>query len=246
MKESLKAIVLGTIRHSDRHNVTNVFTRQRGRMAFLTPAGSSKKGRHSGSRLLPLSVVEIQATVSATRDLHIPSSISQMRVWRTIYFDPLKSTVAMFLSEFLLRFLREAPPEPNLWDFIADSMEVFDNSTDSNANANFHIAFLIGLLPLAGIQPDLDNYSEGMEFDMNAGTMILPAALQASQGARLDARQSAFLPLLSRINFANSRCFRFKGSERSMLVDMILKYYGCHFPGCDRLKSLDILREIYS
>lgn len=152
----------------------------------------------------------------------------------------------MFLSEFLQRLLRDSPPEPLLWDFIIDSISLFDSLTDNVAIANFHITFLVSLMPMMGIQPDLDGYSKGMEFDMKAGTMVLPFSLQRERGLRVDADKSAFLPILSRINYANSRCFKFKGCERSELIDLILKYYGCHFPGCDHLKSLDILREIFS
>lgn len=237
---------MGTIRHSDRHNVTNVFTRERGRVAFLTPVGATKKGRQSVSRLLPMSVVEIQSNISATRDLHIPSSISPLKVWHSIYFDTRKSTVVMFISEFMQKLLRDAAPEPLLWDFVVDSMGFFDAVKFPGSVANFHVTFLISLMPMMGIQPDVGNYSEGMEFDMKAGTMVLPFSAISDRGVRVDAVKSAFLPVLSRITFANSHKFRFSGKERSELLDMILKYYGCHFPGCDNLKSLDIMREIFS
>lgn len=245
MKENLRGIVLGTIRHSDRHNVTNVFTRERGRMAFLTPVGATKRGRQSASRLMPLSVVELQANISATRDLHIPSSITPVRVWHTVYFDPYKSSVVMFLSEFLLKLLRDAAPEPLLWDFIVDSIGLLDATSSPMSIANFHVTFLVSLMPMMGIQPDLDNYSDGMEFDMRAGTMVLPFSAITDRGARVDAVRSSYLPRIARINFANANKFRFSGKERSELLDLILRYYGCHFPGCDNLKSLDIMREIF-
>ncbi|MCM1489724.1 MAG: DNA repair protein RecO C-terminal domain-containing protein [Muribaculum sp.] len=246
MKESLMGIVLTGIKHSDRHNVTNIYTRERGRMAFLTPAGATKRGRSAMSLLMPLSVVELQTNISASRDLHIPSSVSPSRIWHSIYINPLKSTIAMFLAEFLQRLLREAPQEPRLWDFIVDSIALFDATSHPIAIANFHITFLVSLMPLMGIQPDIDNFTDGMEFDMKAGTMVLPFSVQNMRGMRINATRSALLPILSRINYANSRCFRFKGTERSDLLENILKYYGCHFPGCDNLKSLEIMREIYN
>lgn len=246
MKESIKGIVLGTIKHSDRHNVTNIFTRERGRMAFLTPVGASPRGRRSASRLMPLSIVELQANISATRDLNIPSAICPIALWRTIYFNPFKSSVALFLSEFLTKLLREAPAEPSLWDYIYNTLQLYDSYSDSTSIANFHITFLINLMPMMGIQPDLDNYTEGMEFDMKAGTMVFPFSLQSNKGIRIDATKSSYLPTISRINFANAAKFHFNGNQRAELLDLILKYYGCHFPGCDNLKSLDIMREIFS
>ncbi len=247
MKEKITGIVLGTVRHSDRHNVTGIYTRERGRMAFLTPAGTSRQSRQAASYFQPLSVVEAQVNINPTRELHIPTGTSRAEVWRSIYFNPMKMTVAMFLSEFLNRLLRESPAEPTLWDFILQSVKFLDATDNDTEIANFHITFLVGLTRLTGIFPDLSGYVEGMEFDMKSGRMLLPFSVQSGmRGLRIEASKSSFLPKLARINYANSHCFRFSGKERSDILNDILHYYGCHFPGCDHLKSLDILKEIFN
>ncbi len=245
MKESITGIVLGTVKHSDRHNITNIYTRERGRLAFLTPAGASRQSRQVFARLQPFSIIEAQANIFATKDIHNLSSILPIRVWKTLYYDPLKSSVVLFLSEFLMRLLREAPSEPRVWDFIANSISIFDATDNRIAAANFHISFLISMSYMMGIQPDLRGYQDGMEFDMKSGTLIYPFNAISPQNLRIDAIHTAFLPTLSRINYANARHFKFSGKERSELIDYILKYYGCHFPGCDNLKSLDIMKEIF-
>lgn len=238
--------MLGNVKHNDRHNVTSVYTRERGRLALLTPAGTTKKSRQATARLLPLSVMETQVSLSPTRELHIPSAITPVRVWRTLYYNPMKSTVVMFLSEFLNRLLRDAPAEERLWDFIANSVAFFDSADDSGSIANFHISFLVGMTHMMGIHPDLSDYTEGMEFDMKAGKTVLPFSLQSKGGIRIDAQRTAFLPTLTRINYVNAKLFRFSGHERSEVLDELLKYFGCHFPGTDNLKSLEILKEIFS
>lgn len=244
MKERITGIVLSSIRHSDRYNVTNVYTLEKGRLALLTPAGPGKGGRQTASRLQPLSVIEAQVNISATRELCIPSGINLLRVWRSIYYEPEKTTVVIFISEFLSRLLHDATQEPNVWRYIEDSIDYLDSSYDRTAIANFHITFLLGMMRLMGIQPDLSDYAEGMEFDMQAGITVLPYRISRGR-TRINAEKTSFLPKLQRMNFANSRHFHFNGKERSELLDLILKYYGCHFPGCYNLKSLDILKEVY-
>lgn len=235
------------MRHSDRHNVTGLYTRERGRMAMLTPAGSSRQSRQTSACFQPLSIVEAQVNVNPNRDLHIPTSVARATVWRTIYYEPRKMTQAMFLSEFLGRLLRDSPAEPALWDFIAQSVTLLDELDEDASIANFHIAFLTGLMRMTGIFPDLSGYSSGMEFDMKSGRMVLPFSMQGgSRGLRIDSERAAFMPKLVRMNYANSHRFRFRGRERSEILDYILRYFGCHFPGCDRLKSLDILKELFS
>ncbi len=246
MKEKITGIVLGTVKHSDRHNVTGIYTRERGRMAFLTPAGTTPKSRQTASCFQPLSIVEAQVSIDPTRELHVPTAVSRVEVWRTMYYEPIKMTIAMFLSEFLGRLLRDSPSEPSLWDFIKQSVSLLDTIDDDTSIANFHIAFLVGLMRMTGIYPDLSEYTDGMEFDMKSGRMILPFSLQGgARSVRIDAERARVIPILVRINYANSRRFHFKGRERSEILDEILRYFGCHFPGCDHLKSLEILKEIF-
>lgn len=245
MKEKITAIVLGTVKHSDRHNVTSVYTREQGRLALLTPAGSTRAARQNAARLQPLSVFEAQVNISTTRELQLPTAITPVRIWRSIYYDPIKSTIVMFLSEFLNRLLREAHAEPSLWDYITDSIEFFDTLTKDSGMANFHISFMVGMTHLMGIHPDLGAYTAGTEFDMNAGKMVVPYLLQSKGGIRIDESRSAFIPKLARMNYANAGAFRFSGKERGEIVEGLLKYFGCHFPGCDHLKSLDVLKEIF-
>lgn len=246
MKEKITGIVLGTVRHSDRHNVTGIYTRERGRMAFLTPAGASRQSRMAAACFQPLSVLEAQVNVNPTRELHIPTAVSRAEVWRTIYYEPMKMTEAMFLSEFLGRLLRDSPAEPALWDFIMQSVRLLDAIDNAVAIANFHLTFLVGLMRMTGIFPDLEGYADGMEFDMKSGRMVLPFSLQGgARGLRIDAEKARHMPTLLRINYANSHRFRLNGRERSEILDSILRYYGCHFPGCDRIKSLEILKEVF-
>ena len=246
MKEHISGIVLGTVKHSDRHNVTSIYTRERGRMAFLSPAGTSKSSRLTSARLQPLSIIEAETNISPTKDLHPLSAISPTKIWRTLYYEPFKSTVVLFLSEFLNKLLREAPSEPRLWDFIANSLSIFDATENSTAAANFHITFLISLSYMMGIQPDVSEYREGMEFDMKSGSMVYPYSVISKNSIRIDTLRSAFIPSLIRINYANSKHFRFSGKDRSELIALILKYYGLHFPGCDNIKSLEIIKEVFT
>lgn len=246
MKEKITAIVLGSIRHSDRHNVCTVFTRERGRMALLTPAGGAKRSRQAASRLLPLSVVEAQVNIGAGRELSIPSAIAPMEVWRSLYCDPVKTAVTLFTAEFLGHLLREAAPEPKVWDFIKSSTAYFDLLTDRNAIANFHIAFLIGMSHLMGIFPDVAGYTDGMEFDMSAGRMVLPFSGSTPRNSRIDSRWASYIPKILRMNYSNAAKFRFSGRERNEVLSLMVRYFGVHYPGADNLKSLAVLTEIFS
>ncbi|MDE5839992.1 MAG: recombination protein O N-terminal domain-containing protein [Muribaculaceae bacterium] len=222
MKEKITGIILGTIKHNDRHNITGIYTRERGRMSLLTPAGTTKKSRQTAARVLPLSIVEAQVNMSALSELRIPTSIMPVNIWRTLYNDPIKMSVVIFLTEFLHRLLRDAPADIPLWDFIARSVELFDMTDQPQTIANFHISFLIGLMHKTGISPELTEESDGLEYDVHAGRTVL-----------------------AHINHARELGFKLNGQMRSEILDEILRYYECHFPGCSNLKSLDVLKQIF-
>lgn len=239
--ERIEGIVIDTVKHNDRHNVVTLFTRTRGRMAFLSPAGSGKSGKVRKARLLPLSVVEAQVNIRQSRELHNLGSVTPVEIWHDIYFNPIKSSITFFISEFLNRYLRDASPEPATWDFIISSVRALDNL--NGGMANFHIWFLMRFLEIAGITPDLSNYEAGDCFDMRAGNLVTGSSFHRDV---LTSAETSLLVSLSRITLANMAAFRFRAAERRLLLDRILRYYSIHFPGISALKSPDILSEIFS
>ena len=77
MTEKVNAIVLGTVKHSDRHNITTLYTRECGRTAVATPAGSGRTACAKRALMMPLSAVEATVGSGAGRD--IGRSLSRSR-----------------------------------------------------------------------------------------------------------------------------------------------------------------------
>lgn len=240
MTEKFQGIVLDVIRHSDRHNIVTLFTRSRGRISFLSPAGGGTKGRMRQSRLMPLAVIEGDMSFRQTSDLQRLGTFSMHRVWGNIYFHPVKQLIALFLSEFLNRLLRATMPDENLWDYIVDSLTLLDNM--QHGISDFHIAFLASLLPFMGIQPDGTRYEKGKVLDMQAGQFCsrIPPHKDYLEGN--DARLAA---IMIRINFSNVKALRLNGDIRHRILVELLHYYGIHYPGMSNLKSLEVIHDMF-
>ncbi len=239
--EKIRGVVINIVKYSDRHNVITLFTRSRGRMAFLSAVGSGKLGRMRSARLLPLSVVDADVNMRQSRELQLLGAVTPAEIWHDLYFNPVKSSIALFLSEFLNRYLRDSSPDPAAWDFILASIRVLDEK--KQGLANFHIWFLMRFLDMAGIAPDLHDYERGDCFDMRAGIPVVGASFHKDI---LSPSETHLLVVLSRITLRNMRLYRFNGAERRQLLDRILRYYAIHFPGLSGLKSPDILSEVFS
>lgn len=239
--EKIEGIVVDIVKHNDRHNVVTLFTRTRGRISFLSAVGGGKSGRQRNARLLPLSVVEADVNFRSSKELQMLGTVTPVEIWRNIYFNPIKSSLTLFLSEFLNRYLRESSQDEAAWEFIVSSMKALDHI--DRGLANFHIWFLIHFMEFAGIFPDMETYEEGDCFDMRAG---IPVVDQRLHRDILSPENTKVLASLLRISLKNLHLFRFTGSERRKLLDLILRYYAIHFPGISNLKSLDILTEVFS
>lgn len=241
MQEKIHGIVLSVVRHSDTKNIITLYTRERGRMSFLSPTGNRKASRMRNASLQLLSVIEADVRIVGSRDLQLLGKFSNSTVWRDLYFNPVKISIVIFLSEFLNSLLRESAPDGNLYEFIVRSLQLLDLS--KGKYSNYHIAFLISLLPLVGIEPDMTGYGVGGFFDMREGVF---RNFPPTHSDYLDPQQSGVIPLLNRMTLANHSRFRFNVGDRREILKGLLNYYSIHFPGTDKLKSPAILSDLFS
>lgn len=241
MLEKLQGIVTDIRRHNDRHNVVTLYTRTRGRVAFLSSAGNGRQARLRQARLQPLAVIEAEVNYKDNKELQLLGEFNLLLVCDSIRFNPVKSALAMFVAEFLNHLTRTSPPDTAMWDYVAGAIKVLNGSTA--AAANFHITLLVSLLPFAGIQPDLGTYAPGRWFDMQGGVFTDHRPLHGRCLAPDDARH---IPVLYRISFGNYTRFRFSGQQRRRLLSLLLDYYALHLPGVSGLKSPEVLAEVFS
>lgn len=241
MSEKLQGIVLGVVKHSDRHNIVTLFTRERGRMAFLSPAGSGRNARLRNARLMPLNVIETDARVNPAKELVLLGQFSVTTVRKSLYFSPVKQALTLFLKEFLEKILRSSAPDPALYAFLTRAIDIIDLTPDGQA-ANLHIAFLVNLLYPIGILPNTEDWQPGDWFDMRGGELT---PLKPLHNDVLRPSEAAFLPKLMRMTMRNAACFRFCAEERRRILNLLIRYYSIHFPGLSSLKSLDVLAEVY-
>jgi len=240
MIENLQGIVLACVRHSDRASVLTVYTPTHSCLPLIVPAAGGVRSRTSAAVRMPLAAVEFSCRSSRLSTLMRPSSLSLRRPWTDIYFNPVKNALAIFLSDFLSRLLRDTPPDPALYSYIEGSLCLLDELRGSVAN--FHIVFLSSLTSLLGIAPDVSACTPGSIFDMRAGTYTRQPPMHPDILAGTEAR----LPLiLSRLTFLSMRRLHLDRIQRRRLLEGILRYYSMHLP-VGRVPSLSILAELFN
>ena len=240
MTEKITGIVLNVRKYNDRNNIVTLYTRERGKLAFISPAGTGKAGNARRARLQPLSVISTEFNYKPTVELQRLGSVAAAEVWSDIYFHPAKRAYALFISEFLLRLLNATMPEPQLFDFLVASFRLLDKM--QKGVTDFPLPFLIGLLTFSGIQPDTTGFRDGLAFDYASGGFV---SRFEARGPVIEGECARFIPVLARLSFANMKCLRMTSATRRHILFEILNYYSYHFPGLGTLKSPEVLREVF-
>ncbi len=240
MHESLNGIVLNTIKYNDRHNITHIYTDRHGLMSFLVAQGKTKAARMRASMYMPLSLLQFEAKILPNKDLHTLHDERRAFTPYSLYADPVKNAIAMFVSELLTHAIQEREQNEALFRYIDTSVRLLDTMTDGVAN--FHICFLYHLGSFVGIEPDITNYQEGYWFDMEDGTFH---SRPTGSNQNLRPEQAKVIYLLSRMSFSNLHVFRFSREERNQMLDLILSYYRLHNSTLGVLRSPDILKQLF-
>lgn len=240
MLQKTVGIVLRCIKYNDSMNIVDVYTKLSGRASFLVRISRSRKSNVKSVLFQPLSFIEFEADFRAKSSIY---PIRNAKVWipfQSIPYAPYKSTMALFLSEFLYRALKEEEGNEALFAYLENSILWLD--TCKSNFSNFHLVFLMRLSRFLGLYPNLSQYREGAYFDMlNAQfSSSLPA-----HSAYLNVEESARVPLLMRINYKTMHLVRMNRSQRDRCLFLINDYYRLHLPDFPVLKSLDVLKAIF-
>ena len=241
MIQKLEGVVLCSFKYNDKRNIVHIYTKQGGRMSFLIPAVRSRKSTVNSVLFQPLSVVEFEAEVKPKSSLHV---IKEAKLWcpfQSVPYIPFKSGIALFLAEFLFRALKEESDNEVLYSYLVHSVRWLDSS-DGNF-ANFHLVFLMRFSRFVGLYPYVESYHSGDYFD------LLNACFTSGRpyhGAFLVPQEAVHIHNLMRMRFNTMHMFAMNRVERNRCLEVILSYYRLHIPDFPELKSLSVLKELFS
>ncbi len=241
MQEKFRGIILRTVKYSDTKMIASIFTDIHGLQSFIVPRIRLRKTTTSGTLWQPLNMVEFDCDLRASMRLPQPQEASLYYSYADMRFSPLKSTIAIFLAEFLNAALQKEQTNPPLYSYLEHSLQWLDTST-SASTANFHLVFLLRMLRFIGIMPNAENYHTGMFFDFPEG---IYTTTQPSHPYFIYPEEASSIPLLFRMNYDTMHLFRFSRKQRQRILELINTYYRLHIPSFPELKSLEILQEVF-
>lgn len=223
--QKTEAIVIYSFPFKDKKFMLEVFTREHGRMAFVT-----------NKRLQPLSIMDLVFDEKRSK----LQSADFALAYKTLQYDPFKLSISFFVAEFLRYSTRNEPKNQSLYDYVRQSLEWLD-LVDGDF-ANYHLVLMMRIAQFLGFAPDLEGYRDGMLFDLRDGQFV---SVHPMHKDVLGGVESAQFFNLMRMSIANMHLFKLNKDQRNAILDRIIQYYRLHVPSFPEMKSVDVLRELF-
>ena len=215
MKESIELIVLSVTKVRDNALVVQTLSREWGRRGFLVK--SARKTQMA--LLLPLNILEAEITDSPKSELKSMHGMSARCSLAGIRGNLYKNSMTLFLSEVLLRTIREGAFEDGLFEWCVASILTLD-ALESDFS-NFPLRFLVEFAGALGFRPTVED--------------IGPFA----------GEHTMYLAPFLREDFGTSMLVPLNGELRGALCEDVLRYLEFHTEQPIRVRSLAVLRELY-
>lgn len=238
MQITTKAIVFNSVKYGDNGLIVKCYTHKEGIQSYLLQGIlKNKKGKLNKAQFFPLSILQIQASYNTKGNLNRISEAKVAHPFLSLHVDFLKQSIVFFLSEFLTTVLREEEGENEImFDFLEHAIVWLDHHGDV---ANFHLKFLIELTKCLGFYPDETNKECNYYFDLSEGKYVHTQSVNVIHGDEL----LLFNSVLG-IKFDKLNKTLFSKNQRTIVLNVLLKYYQLHMSNFKRPKSLDVLSKI--
>lgn len=233
----MRSIVLGSVRFSDSGKMVRLFTEDQGLRAFpVMGLGSSNKGR--APMFQPMTLITAEEENAKVGKLPRLKSVQRAYIFQNLYTDPIKSTIAFFCAEVTERAVVEGQANVELFDFCWHAVQWLDID---NEVALFPVFWSLNVMRYCGVYPGSEG--EGKYYDLREAkwTHVMPG-----HSDLLD-RENALLWLrLQHHDFETVRSVGMSASQRRMMFNAAITFLHCHVIGPKELKSVEVLREVFS
>lgn len=240
MLQKTLGIVLHTVKYSDDSTIVDIYTSMQGRQSFFIHIPKTKRARVKSVLFQPLSILEFDSDFRISKSLRRIKDAKSYYPFSSIPYQPVKTAIALFLSEVLYRALQEECENHELFDYLFYSIQWLD--TSEKDFSNFHLVFLMRLSRFLGLYPNVDHYRPGFYFDLEGAEFT---GLQPLHSSFLFPDEASVVSTLLRMNYDTMYLFRLNRVQRMRCIEIINEYYRLHIPDFPPLQSLKVLQELF-
>lgn len=239
MTTHTNGIVLRYFKYGEKSLIAHIYTEKYGRQSFIFKGAKSKKSKQKLNFLQPLFLLEIPIHYKENKELYTGNGTCLEYSFQSIPFHHIKNAIAFFIAEFLSKTLHTQEADTQLFHFLKTSILQFDK--DTSGYSNFHLHFLIKFMNYIGIQPQA-NYSLTSPYLCISQGEFLHQELPDS----FTKEESFTFHQLKENSWEENRQLPLSRQKRNALLDKLLNYYTYHISEVKQMKSLPVLKELFT
>ena len=168
-----KRIVLKTVKYGETSLIATLYTELFGIQTYLVNGArtSTRRGTGKATYFQPAGILDLLVYHNELKNLQRIRELSWGILYKKIFFDVLKNAVALYMVELLLKTIKQPEQNPDLFNFIEDSLLHLDAS-EGRVLANFPLFFALHLAGFFGFRIH-DEYSEkNAVLDLREGQFV--------------------------------------------------------------------------
>lgn len=240
MHAKTSGIILHQVKYSDKANIVSAYTREFGRVSYMVYGANRKKSATRAALIQPMSCVKIDASHHPRKEIQTLRELRIEHAYSDIPFNPVKNSIALFMSGVLNKTLTHPTKDEELYDFIEESIVGLD--VCESGLGNYHLAFLAGLAELLGIAPQSASGANTRYFDMLKGKFT---DRQPEHLHYLDGEAALRFRLLMQMRYNNLDVLPLTRKQRAESLDNIIEYFRLHLPDFNIMNVIEIMHNLW-
>ena len=222
--QKTRAISLQSMPFRDSSLIARFFTEEFGLQSFVVNGVRSAKSRISPGLFQPMVPAELVQYYDSRKDLNRFSEIKAGSLLTSIPMNPFKTAMCMFVAEYLGKVLREHLENRALFEFSLTWICRLDELSSDFESA--HLGFIWHSFSRLGITPE-------------SPEQLLESSAQIPE----EFSEILLAFLLEESAFASCKV---PSSIRQLLLDALVRYANQQMEGMGEIKSLAVLRQVFS
>ncbi len=219
-----RGIVLNFIKYRETSIIVRIYTEEFGLTSYIVNGVRSKKSKNKIALFQPLTLLDLVVYNRKNSNLNRISEIKCAAPFAEIPTNIKKSTMALFMTEMLVKTLKGEEGNAQLFDFLYQSILVLEHM--HHGYENFHLQFILKLARYLGFAPQS---AEEILHQVHGAV-----AKQTDELQRLD--KLLKLSYQEKVEVTNAM-------RRNLLIK-ILDFYRLHVDALGEVKSLTVLHAV--
>ncbi len=239
MLHQTQAIVFQVIKYSESSIIAKIYTEDFGLQTYMVKGVRSKGSKTKMALFETLNLLEIVVYHKPNKTINMLREVRSAHAYQDIPMNMVKRGFVFFLSELLVKSIREEATNPSMFKWLTNAFTWLDLSESDYIN--FHLIFMMQLSRFLGFHPKKSGLND-MYFDLKEG-LFCPATPNHSN--YLEKEITMKMMDLYHASFENAASLQLTNDERHRLLDVMVAYYKQQLPGFTEMKSLEVLRMVF-